>query len=157
SRGPLAISTVVDYLLQACDALAEAHALGIIHRDLKPANLFLTRANDGGDLIKVLDFGISKSLASAEMNLTGTQAVMGSPAYMSPEQMRSSKDVDARTDIWALGVIIYQLVTGHVPFRGETFTELCLKIAMDPLPAFPPGMALSLPTGFEVAVRKALE
>src|SRR5262245_48550017 len=130
----LAIPVAADFLLQACDAIAEAHSLGIIHRDLKPQNLFVTRRHDGASLIKVLDFGISKSTAGGDFTATRTQAVMGSPAYMSPEQMRSAKLVDARTDVWALGVILYQLVLGRVPWDAETFTELCIKVSMDPLP-----------------------
>src|SRR5215470_8643468 len=151
----LAIPVAVDYVLQACDAIAEAHSLGIVHRDLKPQNLFVTRGHDGSALIKVLDFGISKSSVAGDLVATRTQAVMGSPAYMSPEQMRSTKLVDARTDIWALGVILYQLVLGHVPWDAETFTELCFKVAMDPLPPFPAGSAL--PPGFEDVVRRCLE
>jgi serine/threonine protein kinase len=151
----LPIPVAVDYVLQACDAIAEAHSLGIVHRDLKPPNLFMTRGHDGTHLIKVLDFGISKSSAAGDLVATRTQSVMGSPAYMSPEQMRSAKLVDVRTDIWALGIILYQLVLGQVPWEAETFTELCFKVAMDPLPPLPPGTAL--PPGFEDVVRRCLE
>src|SRR5262249_44061131 len=151
----LPLPVAVDFLLQACDAIAEAHALGIIHRDLKPQNLFVTRRHDGTALVKVLDFGISKSTASSgDYAATRTHAVMGSPAYMSPEQMRSAKLVDARTDVWALGIILYQLVVGHVPWDAETFTELCFKVAMEPLPPFP---HMGLPRGFEDVVRCCLE
>jgi len=100
-RSQLSIGGVVDLVLQACEALAEAHSLGIVHRDIKPANFFITRGSDGTPMLKVLDFGISKSPVAGS-NLTATQSVMGTPAYMSPEQMRSSRDVDHRTDIWAL-------------------------------------------------------
>src|SRR5262245_41329189 len=120
----LSIDDALEYTLQACEAIAQAHALGIIHRDLKPANLFVTNRADGTTSIKVLDFGISKvSLAGsspAEMNLTQTAAIMGSPTYMSPEQMRASRDVDPRADIWALGVIMYELLAGQPPFMGST-------------------------------------
>lgn len=111
---PLAVSVAVDYVMQACEAIAEAHAAGIIHRDLKPKNLFLTHAVHGRPLVKVLDFGISKvdpSKSPNEMALTRTTEVIGSPSYMSPEQLRSARNVDARTDIWALGVILYELLT----------------------------------------------
>ena len=150
----LAIPCAVDFILQACDAIAEAHSLGIVHRDLKPQNLFVTRRNDNTSLVKVLDFGISKSAAGGDFAATRTQAVMGSPAYMSPEQMRSAKLVDARTDVWALGVILYQLVLGRVPWEAETFTELCFKVAMDPLPPF---QNMGILPGFERAVRRCLE
>jgi serine/threonine-protein kinase len=102
-------------MLQACEALAEAHALGIVHRDIKPANFFLTRRADGTPLLKVLDFGISKT-STMNGQLTVTQTVMGTPAYMSPEQMRSSHDVDHRSDIWSLGVVLYELL--QVPHRS---------------------------------------
>ncbi len=127
-RGRLPAPEAIHYALQACEALAEAHSMGIIHRDLKPANLFLTQRNDGTPCIKVLDFGISKVLGSADLEMTKTQAVLGSPSYMSPEQMRSARTVDARTDIWSLGVILYRLITGELPFRADSITELVTKV-----------------------------
>ncbi|HUH02702.1 MAG TPA: protein kinase [Kofleriaceae bacterium] len=136
-RGPQALPPheVVDYVLQACEALAEAHALGIIHRDIKPANLFVTRQPDGSALVKVLDFGIAKvSPLDADFDMTKTQAVMGSPGYMSPEQLRSTRDVDVRADIWSLGVVLYELMAGRAPFVADSFSDLCIKIAMDPPP-----------------------
>ncbi len=136
ARGPLPIEEAVDYVLQACEAIADAHALGIVHRDLKPANLFLSRRSDGSTCVKVLDFGISKVLtgASAEPALTATTAVMGSPMYMSPEQIRSSKMVDARSDVWSLGVILFELVCGRPPFRAETVSATLAQIIADPPP-----------------------
>lgn len=125
------IASCADYILQACDALAEAHALGIVHRDIKPQNLFLTRTMDGAPLVKVLDFGISKVASRAGNQLTQTNFAMGSPLYMAPEQMRSSRSVDARADVWALGVVLYELLTGGPPFKGETVPEVCLKVATD--------------------------
>jgi serine/threonine-protein kinase len=105
-----------------------------VHRDLKPANLFLTRSPDGSALVKVLDFGISKALESGEsdQSLTATAAIMGSPLYMSPEQLRSSKNVDARTDVWALGTILFELVSGRTPFEADSVMGLCTTIAADP-------------------------
>ena len=132
-RGKLTQAVAVSHLLQACEAIAEAHALGIVHRDLKPANLFLTRRNDGSPCIKVLDFGISR-LANRVDGLTKTSVLMGSPYYMSPQQMRSSRDADARCDIWALGMILYELLTGIVAFPRETLPELCASIIYDPVP-----------------------
>jgi eukaryotic-like serine/threonine-protein kinase len=126
--GPLPIDCAVDFLMQACEAIAEAHALGIVHRDIKPANLFLTRAPDGAAFVKVLDFGLSKVSQSALSVLTAENHVIGSPHFMSPEQMRSSRDADARSDIWALGVVLFGLLTGRVPFEGEFLTEVCAAI-----------------------------
>ncbi len=137
-RGALAVEEAVEYVLQACEALAEAHALGIVHRDLKPANLFLVRRADGTPSVKVLDFGISKvtgmAASGSDLGMTKTTTVMGSPLYMSPEQMASSRDVDARTDIWALGAILYELLSGTVPFQADTITQLCVMILQQPPP-----------------------
>jgi serine/threonine-protein kinase len=120
----------VEYLIQACEAVAEAHGLGIVHRDLKPANLFLTRRLNGAPLVKVLDFGISKviNLSPTDPSLTKTSDVVGSPYYMAPEQVRSARDGDARTDIWALGVILYELLAGRVPFVATNVPQLCAKL-----------------------------
>jgi eukaryotic-like serine/threonine-protein kinase len=134
-HGATSIPEAVEFLLQACEAIAEAHALGIVHRDLKPANLFVTRRVDGSPCIKVLDFGISKLTvpgASPELGMTKTHSIMGSPLYMSPEQMSSTRNVDMRTDIWALGVILYETLTGRVPFDAETMPQLCGMILQDP-------------------------
>lgn len=152
----LPVAVACDFVIQACDAIAEAHSLGIVHRDLKPGNLFLASTSHGQQAVKVLDFGISKSQGLGDASMTRTQAVMGSPGYMSPEQMRSTKGVDGRSDVWSLGVILYELVAGRPPFDAETFTALCVKIAMDPhppLPAFP----VVLPAGFEAVINRALE
>jgi serine/threonine-protein kinase len=118
----------IDYVLQACEAIAEAHAAGIVHRDLKPPNLFLARQADGTAIVKVLDFGISKAVLVDEPSgnhggITGTTDVFGSPTYMSPEQLKASRDVDARTDVWSLGVILYELIAGKAPFERPTVAE----------------------------------
>src|SRR5450432_3438212 len=133
--GAMRVPDAVEFVLQACEAIAEAHALGIVHRDLKPANLFVTRRADGTPCIKVLDFGISKLTApgsASDMGMTKTTSVMGSPLYMSPEQMSSTRNVDMRTDIWALGIILYEVLTGRVPFEAETMPQLCGMILQDP-------------------------
>src|SRR5579863_6621840 len=117
--GAMPVAQAVGFVLQACEAIAEAHALGIVHRDLKPANLFLARRAGRDPMVKVLDFGISKT-KDAAAGLTQTSSVMGSPYYMAPEQMMSSKDVDVRSDIWALGIILYELLSGKAPFQGDT-------------------------------------
>jgi serine/threonine-protein kinase len=121
----------VDLILQACDAIAEAHSLGIVHRDIKPTNLFITKRRDGSDLLKVLDFGIAKANAGAEMSLTQTSSMLGTPAYMSPEQMRSARNVDPRSDIWSLGCVLYELVEGRQPFDADNFAELCVMVAIE--------------------------
>lgn len=135
SRGPLPFEEAADLVLQACEAIAEAHSLGIIHRDLKPGNLFLAKRPDGGVRVKVLDFGISKTGFARDGAMTTTAAVMGSPLYMSPEQMEASRDVDARSDIWSLGVVLYETVSKKVPFTAENLPQLCKKLEReDPTP-----------------------
>jgi len=134
-HGPLPEGVAVDYLLQALRGVAEAHALGIVHRDLKPTNLFLTQRADGSPLIKVLDFGISKATKpnGAMFELTRTSgALMGSPLYMAPEQIRSAKLVDQRADIWSLGVMLQQFLTGQPPFTGEGLAGVLAAIIADP-------------------------
>ncbi|MGO9837695.1 MAG: protein kinase domain-containing protein [Polyangiaceae bacterium] len=132
ARGPLPIAEAVGFVLQVCGAMAEAHTAGIVHRDLKPSNLFLTPDRDGW-LVKVLDFGISKMADEADAKLTGTQTTVGTPLYMSPEQVRSSRNVDSRSDIWSLGVILYELLAGRTPFEGST-TAAAAAIVADPTP-----------------------
>lgn len=158
TQGPLPIADAVEYLLQACEAVAEAHALGIVHRDLKPSNLFLTRRADGSPSIKVLDFGISKVTtgADSQMNMTRTATVMGSPLYMSPEQMASARDVDTRTDIWAIGAILYELLTGQVPFNADTMPQLCAKILQEEAPALRNARP-DAPDGLQEVVRRCLQ
>jgi eukaryotic-like serine/threonine-protein kinase len=127
----------VDYVLQVCEALAEAHAHNIVHRDIKPANLFLTTRPDGTPLVKVLDFGISKAPITSGP-VTRTDIVMGTAGYMSPEQMKASKDVDARTDIWALGIVLYEFLSGRRPFVGDSFSAVVLMAGTDPPPPMDP-------------------
>lgn len=134
-RGSLPMAEAVDYLLQALEAISQAHALGIVHRDLKPANLFLAQRRDGSQLVKVLDFGISKALnrepeASAGV-LTKSSSMLGSPRYMSPEQVRESREVDARTDVWACGVVLFELLTGEAPFDGTTVNQVLAQVLQD--------------------------
>jgi len=151
-RSQLSVGGIIDLMLQACEALAEAHSLGIIHRDVKPANFFITRGADGAPLLKVLDFGISKTPVTGT-NLTATQSVMGTPAYMSPEQMRSSRDVDQRSDIWALGVVLYELLQGAPPFGGDTFSSMVIKVVTEALPQ----MTVPLPGDLAAIVYRCLE
>jgi serine/threonine-protein kinase len=132
SRGGLPIEEACDYLLQTCEAVGEAHLRGIVHRDLKPQNLFVTQRPDGSPCLKVLDFGISKAVDEEAPNLTATDTVMGTPLYMSPEQVRSLKNVDHRADIWALGSILFELLTAAPIFEAPSASALCAMIAMDP-------------------------
>jgi len=150
-RSQLTVGEIVDLMLQACEALAEAHSLGIVHRDIKPANFFITRRADGSLLLKVLDFGISK--VSTRSQLTAAQAVLGTAAYMSPEQMRSSRDVDHRSDIWSLGIVLYELFQGTPPFDGDSFSSTVLRVANEPLPR----LTVRLPTGLDDIIYRSLE
>ena len=140
-RGALPMREAVGFLLEACDAVAEAHALGIVHRDLKPANLFLAKRPSGKPTVKVLDFGISKApVSERDRNITNATAIMGSPSYMSPEQLVASASVDVRSDVWSLGVVLYEMVTGKLPFNAASMPELVgviLQVAppLDEVPA----------------------
>jgi serine/threonine-protein kinase len=153
----LPVALTIDYAMQACEGLAEAHAAGIVHRDLKPANLFLARRTDGSVRVKLLDFGISKLAplpgSGPDVGMTSTQALMGSPLYMSPEQLRSSKNVDRRTDIWSMGVILFEMLCGRPPFIGETLPEVCARIMAEP----PAALSADVPPALEAVVMRCLE
>ncbi|MBX3200608.1 MAG: serine/threonine protein kinase [Labilithrix sp.] len=132
-RSRLPHAEAVDYVLQACGALVEAHDAGIVHRDLKPGNLFLAREDRDGVIVKVLDFGISKFLQGDDVKLTSAGAVMGTALYMSPEQIRGDASIDARSDIWSLGVILYELIGGEAPWMGPT-TRVAAAIVSEAAP-----------------------
>jgi len=163
ARGALPRWLVVDYVLQALEGLAHAHARAIIHRDLKPSNLFLANKPDGTQIIKILDFGISKSMEPTEssgerrraMQLTGGRAVLGSPPYMSPEQVRSPKTVDHRTDIWSLGVVMYELLTNSMPFGGDEVQETFAQI-LEKRPQPIRALVTGVPEGLERVVMRCL-
>ena len=155
SGGALSVDDAVDYVLQACEALAEAHARGVIHRDLKPGNLHLSKRADGSPMVKVLDFGISKIATRDQRGaMTTTSALLGSPLYMSPEQMKATRDVDARSDIWAIGVVLYELLTGRSPFQAPSMPQVCARVLDTPPDSLAPA---GLPTGLEAVVMKCLE
>jgi eukaryotic-like serine/threonine-protein kinase len=154
SEGPQPVGRAVRWLLEACDAIAEAHRLGIVHRDLKPSNLFLAQA-DGRVIVKVLDFGIAKRASAKDPAITSGVAPLGTPQYMSPEQVRCAKDVDARTDIWSLGVTLYELLTNHTPFEHEESSATIASIAADPVPD-PRTLRPDLPDALAEVVLRAL-
>jgi serine/threonine-protein kinase len=153
ARSPLPIHEAVGYVLEACCAMAEAHALGIVHRDLTPANIFLANAG-GRRMAKVVDFGISK-IRDERTNVTTTDAAFGTPQYVSPEQIRSTAHVDSRTDIWSLTVILFEALAGTTPFRGDTASAVVASVLMDdpkPLAELRP----DLPKGLVTAIAKGL-
>jgi serine/threonine-protein kinase len=159
-RGRLPFRDAVGYVLEACEAIAEAHAAGVVHRDLKPSNLFLAERSDGTTIVKVLDFGISKSVLRPDdvpegASLTAPNTLLGSPQYMSPEQVRNAKTVDLRADVWALGVILYELIAGVPPFDADSSAELFAKILSDK-PAPIRKLAPDVPSGLSDVVMRCL-
>jgi len=158
--GPLSIDQSMEFILQACEAVADAHALGIVHRDLKPSNLFIIRRSDGSEAVKVLDFGVSKVVGGADaegdVSMTKTSALMGSPVYMSPEQMTSARNVDSRTDIWALGATLYEMLAGGPPFMAGSLPELCSQVLTFPTPSLR-ARRPDVPPGIEKIVYRCLQ
>jgi eukaryotic-like serine/threonine-protein kinase len=147
-----------DLALQTAEGLAAAHAMGVVHRDIKPSNLFLTRGAGGGDHLKIVDFGVSKILdpeGSGSVGLTRTQTALGSPLYMSPEQMRSARSAGFPADQWSLGAVLYRMVTGHRPFGAESLARVCVQVLTGD---FAPVAQLQpdLPAGLAVTIERCL-
>ncbi|MFO0666313.1 MAG: protein kinase [Polyangiaceae bacterium] len=155
TSGKVPFHLAASYMLQTCTALAEAHQLGVVHRDLKPHNLFLTRALPGAaDVVKVLDFGLSRLPKNTALTASGE--LLGTPAYMSPEQVEGRSDVDARADIWSLGVILYELVSGIRPFAGETIPHTTHRILYEQPPPLS-AVASGVPPGFDAIVNRCMQ
>jgi eukaryotic-like serine/threonine-protein kinase len=137
SQGPLPVETAVDYVLQACIALSEAHSIGVIHRDIKPENLFLAQSRNAAPVIKLLDFGIARWVGDELLSgrITNPRSSLGSPCYQSPEQMENAPDIDERSDIWSLGLVLFELLTGYCPFEADSIQETCWKVLQGPRPS----------------------
>lgn len=158
--GPLRITAAADYVLQACEGIAAAHAAGIVHRDIKPANLFLARQPGRSNVVKILDFGVSKfspnAVIAADGTATQTGQVFGSPIYMSPEQLDSTVPIDGRTDIWALGIVLFELLAGKPPFSGKSSANIMTSIMRDPAPKLR-SLRADVPEALEEVIDRCLE
>ncbi|MDD5308881.1 MAG: serine/threonine-protein kinase [Deltaproteobacteria bacterium] len=156
SRERLSLPRIADIMCQTLSALQAAHDARIVHRDLKPDNLFITKVGDRGDFVKLLDFGISKILDQDSVsNLTMTGTVLGTPFYMAPEQATGSKQFDHRVDIYAIGAILYEALTGRRPFEGDSYNEIMFKIVTEPFPS-PRSLNPKVPVAVEQVVLKAM-
>ncbi|MFO0677643.1 MAG: serine/threonine-protein kinase [Polyangiaceae bacterium] len=154
----LPIPVAVDCILEVCDAIDEMHGFGMVHRDLKPSNLFVSQGPDGRTVMKLLDFGLAKMVddaATPELRMTLTSELLGTPAYMSPEQVKSSGEVDARTDVWSLGVILFELLTGKVPFGSSPIGNVLMAIVQESPPSIA-SLRKDVPAELEAIVDKCL-
>jgi eukaryotic-like serine/threonine-protein kinase len=151
----ISLSAAGDILIQVAKGLLRAHEAGIVHRDLKPGNIFLARSDDG-EITKILDFGIAKVRSSPVGESTLTGQLIGSPHYMSPEQIQESKSVDGRSDLWSLGVILFRAITGELPFSGDSSGVVMMKVLTDSIPV-PSQVSPDLPPALDAFFRRALE
>ena len=157
-EGRMTVARAADIVYQSCNGLSAAHKNGIIHRDIKPANLFVTDAGDGTDLVKILDFGVAKLGARNSASLTKSGTMLGTCLYMAPEQIRESSEVDLRADVWALGVVLYELLTARVPFLANDFTGVMYRVLQEeptPLSQLRPELGPGLVACVERALRKS--
>ena len=155
-RGRLSGPETGGLLVQLGKALRRAHEAGLIHRDLKPRNLFLARGDEDGEILKVLDFGIAKDTLGKNLaESTSTGELMGSPHYMSPEQLRAEKELDPRSDLWAVGVILFRCLTGRLPFPGDVLGTVMARVLVDPVP-LAAQIAPDLPPGIDAFFARAL-
>ncbi|MEZ4447462.1 MAG: serine/threonine-protein kinase [Polyangiaceae bacterium] len=158
----LGLTETGELMGQICTGLKAAHAAGLVHRDLKPTNVFLTQ-RDGAEVVKILDFGVVKAvdiegMTAEEATVSGM--LLGTPQYMSPEQARATRELDQRSDLWSLGVILFRLLTGVSPFKGESVGDIVLKICSDPLPSITetaPDLPRALEPFFERAFSRDVE
>jgi serine/threonine-protein kinase len=159
SEAETSVEDAVDYVLQVCEALGEVHGRGIIHRDLKPANLFLTKGADGLPCVKLIDFGISRSDSPLSpkdaIALTQPDTVMGSPRYMSPEQMESAAKADVRSDIYGIGAVLYELLTKRAPHEGDTFLDIYAAATLGPAAA-PSSLRPDVPRALDEVILRCL-
>ena len=158
TRGPLPLDVALDYVVQVCEGLAEAHGLGVVHRDLKPSNIFITQRPDGSDLVKILDFGISKWSVDEDMNeLTQSGVVLGSPKYMAAEHLFGSANVDARADVWSIGAIFYAMLVGRSPYDFTNIMHLCAELATENPPGSLCDVRPDVPPALDAVVMRCFE
>jgi serine/threonine protein kinase len=158
TRGPLPLDVALDYVVQVCEGLAEAHGLGVVHRDLKPSNIFITQRPDGTDLVKILDFGISKWSVEEDMNeLTQSGVVLGSPKYMAAEHLFGSANVDARADVWSIGAIFYAMLVGRSPYDFTNIMHLCAELATENPPGSLCDVRPDVPPALDAVVMRCFE
>lgn len=154
--GRVSVEDAIRYALDACEAVRAVHGAGILHRDVKPSNLFLAKRGDALPIVALLDFGIAKHLAGKGSRTTTAGLVVGTPSYMSPEQIRGTADIDARSDVWALGAVLFELLTGRSPFERDHAADTLHAVLESPVPALRPAWGVA-PVGLEAVVRRCLE
>ena len=157
TQGRVPYRQALAWCADACEGIAEAHALGVVHRDVKPSNVFLADAGQGaGPLVKVIDFGIAVGDEAGGSRITSMGKVVGSPAYMSPEQMMAATDVDLRADIWSMGVLLYEILAGDTPFGGNGHLALFANVMTKPPLPLRARLKEEVPPGVEAVILKCL-